>query len=458
MAQTRYSPPPTGLRFMQSAAQVRLILGPVGSGKSTVCCMEIVRRASEQERSRDGLRHTRWAIVRNTKQQLKDTTLKTWLEWFPDGVAGKWKESDMSYTLRFGDVVAEVLFRALDDPEDVKRLLSLELTGAYINEAREIPIEILVALRSRVGRYPSRKEVAPTWAGVIMDTNPPDTEHWIHEKFENEKPRGWEIFKQPGGLDPEAENRENLPTSYYEDMMEGATEDWISVHVHGKYGRSKSGMPVYDKVFNEDVHTTTGLRPVTSIPLVIGMDFGRTPAATFEQTLPNGQHVVLGEVVETNMGLDRFLDEKVRPYMTKRFPGMRAVVCADPAGWAKAQIADLSCYDILKSRGFVAVKAPTNDPVRRIQSVERELTKMVNGKPGLLIDRVEAPTLVRGFTGGYCYKKLRTGYSDSPDKNGYSHVHDARQYASLGAGFAPAMAALQVASRQVEVASMAGWT
>lgn len=40
---TDYDPPPTGERFMKSDARVRLIMGPVGSGKSAVCVTEIFK-------------------------------------------------------------------------------------------------------------------------------------------------------------------------------------------------------------------------------------------------------------------------------------------------------------------------------------------------------------------------------------------------------------------------------
>ncbi|MCL5460110.1 hypothetical protein M3M33_15845, partial [Loigolactobacillus coryniformis] len=60
--------------------------------------------------------------------------------------------------MQFNDIKAEVLFRALDNPDDQSRLLSLELTGGWVNEAREIPGEIITALRSRLGRYPSANE------------------------------------------------------------------------------------------------------------------------------------------------------------------------------------------------------------------------------------------------------------------------------------------------------------
>ena len=115
----------------------RGIRGPVGSGKSVGCCVEIFRRALEQKKDQNGKRKSRWAVIRNTNPQLRTTTIKTWRDWFPEDQYGKCHWS-VPYThwLKVGEVELEVLFLAIDRPEDVKKLLSLELTGVWINEAR----------------------------------------------------------------------------------------------------------------------------------------------------------------------------------------------------------------------------------------------------------------------------------------------------------------------------------
>lgn len=457
---TNYNAPPTVARFMRSDAPFRLIMGPVGSGKSTGNIMEIARRASMQAPSRDGIRRTRWAVIRNTKQQLKDTTLKTWLEWFPDGAAGRWRESDQMFVLRFGDVHAEVMFRALDDPDDVKRLLSLELTGAFVNECREIPIEIITALRSRVGRYPSRKEGGPTWYGILADTNPPSTDHWIHEKFEVEKPEGWEIFKQPGGLDPGAENLENLPPTYYQDMMEGADDDFIQVHVHAKYGRSKAGMPVYEKTFVEAFHRNDELQVVGGAPVIIGMDFGRTPAAAFYQRDVRGRVLLQDECVAQNMGLENFIDRLVKPMLMTRYAGHRVVVAGDPSGWDKSQINEESCKDVLKRAGFVPWRPPTNLIAPRLAAVEKLLKMHIDGKAMFLINGARCPKILEGFKHAYRYKRKKDGsYEEVPEKNDWSHPHDATQYGAMAVDVAGDMARLLGGrARVVEPVNLAGWT
>ena len=68
-------------RFMQSNDFFRGIRGPVGSGKSVACCVEIFRRAFQQEKNSQRIRKSRWAVIRTANPQLKTTTIKTWLDW-----------------------------------------------------------------------------------------------------------------------------------------------------------------------------------------------------------------------------------------------------------------------------------------------------------------------------------------------------------------------------------------
>lgn len=238
----RYEAPPVMSRFMDSNAFVRAVVGPLGSGKSSGCVMEIPRRACEQAPSPDGKRRTRFAVIRNTRQQLEDTTRKTFEQWIPERL-GKWNEQDFTFTMKFNDVICEVMFRALDRPKDVKRVLSLELTGAYLNEARELPKEVFDGLQGRVGRYPSKADggVGASWFGVWMDTNPWHTAHWGYQLFSMQKPEGFELFEQPSGIGEGAENVANLPQGYYPRLCNGKDAAWIDEYVHGKYPSADKG-------------------------------------------------------------------------------------------------------------------------------------------------------------------------------------------------------------------------
>jgi hypothetical protein len=462
-----YTPSNTIARFMQSSARTRMLMGPFGSGKSTGCIMEIFRRCAEMPLSNDGTgkRRSRWAIVRNTADQLKQSTRKSWLQWFPDGIAGHWRESDKAFHLRVGDIDAEILFLPLDTPDDQRRLLSLELTGGWINEARELPLELVMALQGRVGRYPNRSATVDKqsyWHGIIMDTNPPSEDHWIYEKFEVEKPDGWEIFKQPGGLDPDAENRENLPETYYEDMSVGATKDWIRSHVDGRYSRSMIGRAVYENTFVPEFHTAK--QPLLHIkdaqyPLCIGLDFGRTPSAVIGQRTPRGQILAYSEVYADNMGLDKFITTMLQPHLGSMYPGQRVYVCGDPAGAQKSQLSEQTAFDVLKQHGFSAYRAPTNDPAKRIMAVERQLAYQVEGQPLLLIDP-RCSRLLKAMKGAYKYKRKQDGtYEPSPMKDEWSHISDAFQYFCLGVdGMIADRAAFVYTPPQTERVSAIGWT
>jgi hypothetical protein len=206
-----FSNSPTVWNFLHDKGFVRGIMGPVGSGKSYACASEIMLKAVQQKPSpRDGIRYTRFVIVRNTYPELRTTTIKTWQELFPEDVWGgmRW-QPPITHHLKLPSregipgIDCEVIFLALDTPQSVRKLLSLEITGAWCNEARELPKAVIDGLTHRVGRYPTRADGGPTWHGIFMDTNPPDNDHWWHTVSEKEQIKGkyaWNFFRQPGGV------------------------------------------------------------------------------------------------------------------------------------------------------------------------------------------------------------------------------------------------------------------
>ncbi len=458
----QYRPPRTITAFHACGDPFRVLRGPIGSGKTTGCIMEVVYRAMRQAPAADGYRYSRWAFIRNTNEQLKDTTLKSWLDWFPEGKYGVYKVVDKTFFFQYRDVRAEILFRPLDTVEDQRRLLSLDLTGAYINEMREIPLQIVTATRSRCGRYPNGRRGRPTWWGVIADTNSFDSDHWIYQKFEVEKPRGWVMFSQPGGMDPAAENKENLPPGYYEDMIDGNDPMWVDIHVHNKYGPSREGKPVFEKKFVDGFHVADEeLMPLRSraYPVVIGMDFGRTPAAVLKQRDWKGRVLALDEVTSDNMSLTTFLQRHLIPFIGRpKYRDCSFVVCGDPAGWAASQLREEHAGTILTAAGFTENgPAPTNNIDRRLEATEKLLLQQVEGKALYLV----SPTctkLLQGFRGRYIYKAKRDGTHEiTPLKNAWSHPMDANGYADLviNAGLQGVRAPHAV---EIEPAQLGGWT
>ena len=432
--QIDYQAAPTLAKFHQCQAFVRGVMGPVGSGKSTACAWEMFRRLREQTPGPDGIRRSRWAVVRNTYRELTDTTLNTWRDWFEH--VGQWNNQDMTHRIKFADVEAEIMFRALDRPQDVKKLLSLELTGARVNEAREVPRAVIDMLQGRVGRYPAKREGGPTWFGVILATNPPANDHWWYRLFEEQAPKGWRIFKQPSGRKPKAENVDNLPDGYYERLEAGKDNEWIRVYVDGEYGFITEGRPVYPE-FRDHLHVAPApLETLSGEPVYVGIDFGLTPAAVFGQRDNRGRWRWIHELVTEDMGAVRF-GELLQNEMAGRFQGCAFEIWGDPAGEQRAQTDERTPFQILRARGLKARPAPSNDFTLRRESVAVPLSRLVDGEPGLLISP-SCTTLRKAMGGGYAYKRIQVSgderFHDKPDKNQYSHVAEAAQYLMLGAG------------------------
>lgn len=437
--QVNYTPSPTIRELLLCNDSIQIIKGPFGSGKSVGAVMKILKCCMEQPRQRDGLRRSRWSVVRNTRDQLKDTTLKTFFEWVPPGVAGVWKETERVFYLQFGDVRAEIMFRSLDKPSDVVKTLSLEVTGIWLNECREIPQEIFNALDGRHGRYPRVEDGGCAWHGIIADTNPPEEDSFWGDMFEKGKMthNGEDlperaIFSQPSGLSAEAENVEHLPPGYYERLAKGKGKSWVDMYVHGLTGISQAGRPVYKDTFNQDVHVAKEpLLPNPMLPLVIGMDFGLDPAAIFMQLDVMGRLRVLKEVIAHGMGIERFIIERLRPALTQAGQFTRVLVVGDPAGTVRSQTDERTCYWYLKKARIKAKPAQTNAPIARIAAVESFLSRTVSGDPACLIDP-SCTVLITGARSKYRYKKQRDGtFDDTPEKNDYSHPHDAWQYGCL---------------------------
>jgi hypothetical protein len=300
---------------------------------------------------------------------------------------------------------------------------------------------------------------------VIADTNAPDEDHWwpimageapVPDHLTREealmliKPDTWEFFTQPGGMrpvrddegiitsyemNPVAENVHNLTPAYYPSIIKGKTRSWIQVYVLNELGSLNDGKPVYAD-FDYAMHVAKEpLVPAAGIPIIIGIDFGLTPSAVYMQ-LVRGRWLILRELVAQDMGAAKFAD-LLRRDMQQNFPGFTFQLWGDPAGDYRAQTDETTPFQILRTAGLKARAAPTNDPVVRIEAVSAGLTRLIEGKPGFLIDP-GCTTLIRGFAGGYAYKRLQVSgaerYDDRPDKNKFSHPHDALQYGMCGGG------------------------
>ena len=436
-----YVASPTMVKFHNSDAFIRALLGPIGSGKSVACVVEMMLKSLAQEPNFDGIRKTRWVVVRNTYRELVDTTIQTFQDWFPESL-GIFLKKDMKFTIHRplpdGTILhVEWLFRALDKPQDIKKLLSLEVTGGWLNEVREIPKQIMDMLVGRLGRYPNKRDGGATWFGLIIDTNPCDSDHWFYKLFEVDKPQNHALFHQPSGISDTAENVENLPNGYYEKMQQGKDQEWINVYVHGQYGFVQDGKPVWPE-YKDDVHSTDeDLTISTTLPIYIGIDFGLTPAAIFGQFSASGRWLIFDEIVTEDMGAKNF-GKILNRHINRKYPNYNFEMYGDPAGDSRSQTDEITPFQILSAEGIEAVPTYTNDPIIRLEAVSSVLVRMdFAGNPGFVIGP-HAPMCRKALAGGYKYRRMAVAgqerYMDKPDKGRYSHVADALQYLMVGAG------------------------
>lgn len=431
-----YQHVPTVKRMSQSRKFLRGLMGPFGSGKSSGCAIELVKWGARQT-LHEGKKRARFAVIRNTYGELADTTMRTFFEWVPYPDFGTFIKSDHNYIIDklAPDLEIEILFRALDRPEHVAKLLSLELTGAWINEAREVPWAIVKALQGRVGRYPKVTNGGCVDPGIIMDTNPPDDESWWYRIFEDEKLSNAEVFKQPSGRSKEAENKVFLPPNYYENMMIGADPDFVKVYVDGEYGYVKDGKPIYPE-YIDSLHCHD-IEPVPGVVIQRGWDFGLTPACIWTQIHPDGRWNIFDELVADDLGIDSFADA-VLLHQAQKYAGFKFEDYGDPAGQQRSAMSadkdEKTCFDILRGKG-IAIQPSEQNPTIRWESIKKPLNTLRAGKPQLQLHS-RCKMLRRGFQGRYQFKRLQvsgaaTRYQEHADKNEYSHPHDALQYVGV---------------------------
>ena len=491
---------PTIARALMSTANVTGIMGPVGSGKSHGCSTKIFLHASMQPVQKDNVRRARYAIIRNTGPELKSTTIKTFTSIFPEGPHGRVIYSapityKMVWPERAGQpgLEIEVMFLALDNPQDVRKLLSLELTGAWINEAREINRVIVDALTGRVGRYPSKADGGCVQPMVWADTNPPDEDSWWFEYFEsNHEPikfrlpdgtmidLSYRLYKQPPavlelreqsngkfesiepgfdyvyerdeiipaagsywGINPEAENLTNLDAGYYARQLINRSRAYIMVYAQGKYGYVRTGKPVIPE-FNYETQVQD-LPFMPDVPWDIGIDIGGgtlTPAAVLGQVHPMaGTKIIYHELCAKDMGVEAFA-KNLKDFIKNNLPGDAKIrkVITDPAAEQRDQVFETKINEYLRAEGFPVTPASTNDQHVRREAIASPCNRIIMGKPALLI-HPRCKILINGLKGKWDYREMKIAASDGkpmfsnkPSKNEYSHPCDALGYFLLGSG------------------------
>ncbi len=464
--------------YLRDRKHVSIIRGPIGSGTSSASCYKLAMLACEQPRWRDGVRRSRWFVVRNTYAELRDTTLATWLYWFPEEVYGDVvRTRPMIHKMRWGGpadpVEMEVFFLALDNVDDIKKLRSFEFTGGWFNEVEYIDKPIFDEAESRTGRYPPKAEImeGSAWRGVIADMNAPSEDHWLPQMTAevpypddtpDDKrftwPGDWSYFVQPPALietfgpdgktivsyaeNPVSENRRNLNDGYHLEKARGKSKEWIDSRLMNRIVTVVDGDPVWP-MFSRELHATTVLMPFNSnYEVVVSLDFGRRPTAIIAQEI-NHRVQCQREMRDYGIGAATFAP-RLKAFLTQNYPGARLRFTGDPKGRDRGQADERTAYDIFEAHGMKITPAPVknNHLETRLEVVAYALQQLPNGHTRVLVSSAGCPTLVAGMAGKYHFKKNENGEA-FPVKDKYSDPCDCLQYLLIYLGDGREMIGMQ---------------
>lgn len=458
---------PVLTRYFWDRSRISIIQGPIGSGTSSCSCHRIWAQACEQAPDYDGVRRSRWIVTRDTYKELRETTIKTWLEWFPESEWGPMIRSEPAlhhlkrpHPSDDGSFVdCEVIFVAIPHADVAEQILaSYEFTGFFRNEAQFVEKAVVDELLSRCGRYPSMKGgPGATWFGGFLDLNAPLEGHWIpymrgdmplppdwtdEQKDRFRKPDNWTFYLQPPGLlerkvggkivyepNPAAENQRHLRQGYMEQAV-GKPKEWIDRRILNKVGIYLEGKAVYPTFSEADHVAPKENQPIEGLPIIVGLDFGRDPAACFGQCV-NGQWRIFSELIGDNESAQLFAP-RVKRHLAQFYGGFAVEFWGDPRGGDRTQSVETTAYDIFAGLGMRVMPATTdNNPEMRRSAVGSVLDR----RAGMQINP-SCLMLKTGFAGGYHYPKIKgTGmFAERPRKNRYSHIVEAAENMILGGG------------------------
>lgn len=469
---TLNSPGPISDAFLLSRAFIKIIIGPVGSAK-TMTALRALRRVAMRQKGRRDPRGVLWrkarvGVIRETYPNIEKNTLPSWFRIHPES-DGKftWKAP---YTHRLnlvleqddqGRAVAvcdfEIEFRAIGDRSVEEVCRGWEVVAVMIDEADLQPAALLGFLTGRVGRFSDLDPSLVVDPQIILSLNAPYMDNWVYgmaiegnlndiDDEVRELLDGRElieVFVQPGGRDPDAENLHNLQKGYYQ-IQAAANKhrpDYVARMIDNKFVPMQFGQPVNPQFdFREHVRV---LEWDKSRLLTIGLDQGLNAAAAFTQRTAELGLRTLRELVNfredgklAKIGASAFgqmLKAELNEHFFDLHPDMVRIVC-DPAAWVASDNEDQQMdwvRIVRRELDLPVLKAKSNKPALRNEAIWQAMSE----RGGYAVDP-SCRHLIKGHLGGYRYQKA--DMSDG-EKRGHltiadtihTHVCDAEQYAAL---------------------------
>lgn len=433
-----FSPNPTQRSFITSRAQADFFSCRVGEGKSTALNWGALYHA----RHNPGVRG---AMIRDTWENLRRTTLASFFERFPPGVFGTWHETNKEWRWASGIADGTILWLGMDDPKDAAKLQSLELGFLGMDELAPaegsggIPELVFDLGMTRL------RQSGMNWYAAKLASNNCDDTHWAYRKFVDPGTEGYRLW-QPAF----AENEKNLPAGYYQKIRKAMAHrpDLISRFVEGQFGFQQIGSAVTPQ-FNEKLHLSNGLSPVRGQELVLCWDFGLNPTCIITQPTPLGHWLILQSMVGEGIGAQELIEEVVKPVLAQRYFGYRFRHIGDPNGNMREQSSSKSsAVAVIRKELGGAFRGGPVGFYDRVEPLRAVLSRTIGGSGVVQIDRVRAREVWMSLRGGWHFVERVNGVlSPDPVKDIHSHPGDAMSY---GASRLFPMGRILRAPRQVD--------
>jgi len=313
---------------------------------------------------------------------------------------------------------------SFDGLKDLSGFGSQEFAVVVITEAHETAEMAYRTLKRRC-----RQAGFPVM--ILMESEPPNESHWI-ERLTNPALDEYDPDIEKWELST-YENWANLPEAYRQ-SLESMPKAWQRKYLYGKSGFIPDGRPFYEG-FREEIHA--GDFTYNTQKMLIGSwDFGfHHPAFTVHQVDDMGRWYVLAELLGNEITIDKFCDQ-VSAFINVRFPGAVSWQhYGDPACAQHNDKSEKTSWQICKEKGFTLTCRQSTYRTRK-EIIDGKLSKMINGKPTMLVDR-SCRIVIDGLLGGYHYPERKPGQAnnenfENPFRDGYyEHLCNTVEYAAI---------------------------
>lgn len=342
------------IKLLSSAKKYVALFGGSRSGKTFILVYALIVRAAKCPNSRH-------AIVRATYNAVKrsifqDTLVKVLNICFPN-LPVQWNKSESYITLPNGSVI--MLFGL--DKNNADRILGLEFSTIYFNEASELEYAPVQTVISRLAQKNELKKK------VYYDFNPSVKTHWSH----------WYFIKKLNPIDNEPLiNPDSIGSLLInpKDNLENIDEDYIALlnampekerdrFLNGLFSDSNDGAAYY--AFDRERHVRdTKLIPGT---VFLSMDFNCDPMTATILQLQSGKVIAHDEIFLRNSDTFKMCDALKK----KGYSG--GVVIPDSTG-KNRKTSGKSDFQILKEAGFTIRYCRNGFVTDRVNNVNRCLS------------------------------------------------------------------------------------